>query len=154
MYKYFIVNVRRFYMDNLKKLLSAKEKSIYMRALLYVLTYGKRLTKENQEYLLKQAEETGAKPEVIKEFQKFKSPEELGQLICTIKSIRTRRFILREMVMLAVADHEISDKEMTDIYMAGTTAGIKEDKINDFFLWAAEGIDWQIRGMHLITEDL
>ena len=83
-------------MDNLKKLLSAKEKSIYMRALLYVLTYGKRLTKENQEYLLKQAEETGAKPEVIKEFQKF-----VGNKVFLMWDLQ-RYLILRSLIFVII----------------------------------------------------
>ena len=57
---------------------------------------------------------------------------------------------IREMISFAIVDHEISDEEMCQIYKIGTAIGVKEGKINDFFLWAAAGIEWQIEGERLI----
>ena len=53
-----------------------------------------------------------------------------------------------------MANHELSDEEMAAIYTIGMNIGIKEDKINDFFLWAAEGLEWQLAGVKLVEEDL
>lgn len=66
--------------------------------------------------------------------------------------MRLKRYIIREMIMLAMANHELSDEEMAAIYTIGMNIGIKEDKINDFFLWAAEGLEWQLAGVKLVEE--
>ncbi|MFR3313585.1 MAG: hypothetical protein ACLTT2_05075 [Alphaproteobacteria bacterium] len=71
-----------------------------------------------------------------------------------VSSMRLKRYIIREMIMLAMANHELSDEEMAAIYTIGMNIGIKEDKINDFFLWAAEGLEWQLAGVKLVEEDL
>lgn len=141
-------------MNELRDCFSAEEKRLYLQALIYIFSSGKKLTKENEDYLRHLAEEISVDAAELKTLKKFKKPEEAGKLIKSIKDIRIRRFILREMVLLAVADHEISDCEMVDIYRIANEAGIKEEKINDFFLWAAEGIEWQMQGRRLITEDL
>ena len=58
------------------------------------------------------------------------------------------------MIMLAIADHELSDTEVDTIYDIGTKTGISVDKIDDFFLWAAKGVEWQIESVKLVEEDL
>ncbi len=57
------------------------------------------------------------------------------------------------MIVMAVADHELTDTEMCAIYEIATGVGVKQEKINDFFLWAAKGIEWQIEGSHLVEDD-
>ena len=88
-----------------------------------------------------------------KKLKKTKTESVIKELQ-TIADIRIRRFILREMILLAIADHEISDKEIETIYTIGMKIGIKQEKINDFFIWAAKGIEWQIEGSQLVDEDL
>ena len=56
--------------------------------------------------------------------------------------------------MLAIADHELTDKDVDTIYHIGTQSGVSQDKIDDFFLWAARGVEWQIEGIKLVEEDL
>lgn len=141
-------------MNDFKKCLSDEHKAIYLQELNYILSAPKKLTKENEKYLINQAEEIGFNPTEIKTLKKIKTHQEAAKLLKTIGDMRLKRFILREMVMLAIADHEISDTEMCDIYCIGTNVGVKEEKINDFFLWAAEGIEWQLQGRRLVMEDL
>ena len=71
-----------------------------------------------------------------------------------ITDIRAKRYILREMILLAVADHELQDEEVEDLHKIGKGMGISEEKINDFFIWAARGIEWQLEGIKLVEEDL
>ena len=45
-------------------------------------------------------------------------------------------------------------KKLTDLHKIGKGMGISEEKINDFFIWAARGIEWQLEGIKLVEEDL
>ncbi len=131
-----------------------EEKSIYLEALKYILGAEKTDTPENKDFLLQQAQKAGFDKKQLKALQRIKTAEEMAAEIKKIPSVRKKRFIIREMIMVALADHELSDQEMCDIYKIGTAAGIKEDKINDFFLWAAQGLEWQIEGIRLVEKDL
>ena len=53
-----------------------------------------------------------------------------------------------------LGDHELTDEEIQTIYQIGTCSGLKEEKISDFFLWAAKGIEWQIEGTQLVEDNL
>ncbi len=139
-------------MSAFKKELSDEEKTTYMRALLCVLGGKNSLSDEHKSYLKHQAEEIGMSATEFRKVSSPKSTDELAKEIKKIGSVCLRRFILREMIMLAIADHEISDEEMKTIYAVGINAGIKEDKINDFFLWAAKGLEWQLEGECLIEK--
>ena len=131
-----------------------EEKSIYLEALKYILGAEKTDTPENKDFLLQQAQKAGFDKKQLKALQRIKTAKEMAAEIKKIPSVRKKRFIIREMIMVALADHELSDQEMCDIYKIGTAAGIKEDKINDFFLWAAQGLEWQIEGIRLVEKDL
>ena len=131
-----------------------EEKSIYLEALKYILGAAKTDTPENKDFLLQQAQKAGFDKKQLKNLPRIKTAEEMAAEIKKIPSVRKKRFIIREMIMVALADHELSDQEMCDIYKIGTAAGIKEDKINDFFLWAAQGLEWQIEGNRLVEEDI
>lgn len=141
-------------MNDFKKYLSEEERLTYLQGLLYILGKEKKLNAEKTEYMQRQAEDAGITTEQLKGIKAPKKPKDLIKLLKAVNDIRIKRYIIREMIMLAVADHEISDEEMVDIYTIGAEIGIKEDKINDFFLWAAEGIEWQMKGVSLIKDDL
>ncbi len=139
-------------MSGLKKQLSDDEKITYVRALFCVLGGKNNLSDEHKSYLKHQAEEIGMSVTELRKIPAPKSTEELAKEIKKISSTCLKRYILREMIMLAIIDHEITDEEMKTIYTVGINAGIKEDKLNDFFLWAAKGLEWQIEGEHLIEK--
>lgn len=140
-------------MTEYKKCLNDEEKLVFLRTLLFILKVEKRTSKENEAYLLRQAAQINFEGD-LKAIKTPRKPEELIKELKTISNIRLKRFILREMIMLAVADHELTDNEMSNIYKIGLGAGIKEDKINDFFLWAAQGIEWQLEGIRLVEKDI
>lgn len=102
----------------------------------------------------KQAEQAGFDPAAVKKIKPAKKADDLIKELKQVSSMRLKRYIIREMIMLAMANHELSDEEMAAIYTIGMNIGIKEDKINDFFLWAAEGLEWQLAGVKLVEEDL
>ena len=133
-----------------RKSLGEEEKVIFLRALLYILGVEKRASDHNKNYLIRQADQIGFDQKELKNIKKPKKADELAKELKTIADIRIKRFILREMILLAVADHELTDNEMTNIY----EIGIKEEKINDFFLWAAQGLEWQLEGSRLIEKDI
>ena len=132
--------------------MTEEEKNIYLQALKYVLEANN--TTSNNDFISDLAQKTGVTKKQLRELPKVGNIDMLIKLIRKIPNIRKKRFIIREMIMLAMADHEISDKEMHDIYKVGTSIGIKEEKINDFFLWAAQGLEWQVEGIRLIEKDL
>ena len=61
--------------------------------------------------------------------------------------------MIREMIMLAVSAQELNEAEIMVIYQIGNAIGIDTDRIDDFFMWAAKGIEWQIEGDRMIEED-
>lgn len=138
------------YKDNL----DATAQQVYLEVLIYVLGGDKKLTKEQAHYLERQAQEIGFPLSELKNIKKIKRPESLSNELLKIEDIRLRRYFVREMIMLAISDHELTDAEMCDIYKIGCAVGVKEDKINDFFLWAAQGVEWQIEGVRMVEDDL
>ena len=90
----------------------------------------------------------------LKTLKKLKKPESVSNELLKIADIRLRRYFIREMVMLSISDHELTDEEMCNIYKIGCAIGVKEDKINDFFLWAAQGVEWQIEEVRMVEDDL
>ncbi len=134
--------------------LDATAQEVYLETLMFVLGGEKKLTKEQSRYLEQQAQEIGFPTEGLKNIRKIKRPESLSNELLKIEDIRLRRYFVREMIMLAISDHELTDAEMCDIYKIGCATGVKEDKINDFFLWAAQGVEWQIEGVRIVEDDL
>lgn len=136
-----------------KKAFSEQQQNIFLDALGFILNIEKKSNLAKTDYLKLQAFEMGYDLRKLKTRNSLKASDVVSQLN-SIKDIRIRRYILREMIMLAIADHELSDVEVDTIYNIGTKIGISVDKIDDFFLWAAKGVEWQIESVRLIEEDL
>ena len=141
-------------MSNYRQDMSEEEKVSYLKALAFILNVEKNPSQEKKDYLNRQAEEIGFPKRQLRSVKKKQKAAELIAELKGIKNIRLKRFILREMIMLAVSDHELTDAEIATIYKIGMEIGLKEEKINDFFLWTAKGIEWQIEGRQLIEEDI
>ena len=136
-----------------KKEFSDQQKNIFLEALGYILNIDKKPNDIKLNYLRLQAFEMGYDLRKLKTKSTLKAIDVINRLN-SIKDIRIRRYILREMIMLAIADHELSDTEVDTIYNIGTKTGISVDNIDDFFLWAAKGVEWQIESVKLVEEDL
>ncbi len=136
-----------------KKEFSEQQQNIFLEALGYILNIDKKPNPTKIDYLKLQAFEMGYDMRKLKTKSSLKAADVISRLN-SIKDIRIRRYILREMIMLAIADHELSDTEVDSIYNIGTKIGISVDKIDDFFLWAAKGVEWQIESVKLVEEDL
>ncbi len=134
--------------------LTIEEKNIYLEALAFILNIGTSKTEAKKEYMEAQMAEIGLSKKDVRSAKKVKTPEELAKDIKGIGDIKVKRFILREMILLALADHELTDDEIQTIYRIGTQSGLKEEKIGDLFLWAAKGIEWQIEGTQLVEENI
>lgn len=134
--------------------LSIEEKNVYMEALAFILNIGTSKTEAKKEYMEAQMAEIGLNKKDARSAKKVKTPDELAKDIKGIGDIKVKRFILREMILLALADHELTDDEIQTIYKIGTQSGLKEEKIGDLFLWAAKGIEWQIEGTQLVEENI
>ena len=142
-------------MAEINKLLNDAEKQLYVQALAYTLTFSKEKSAAvKTEYLKAQAADLGISESAFKKMKAGYKAENLVKDLNSIKDIRVKRYILREMILLAIADHEVSDAEIETIYKIGTQIGIKNEKVNDFFMWAAKGLEWQIEGTQLVEEDL
>ena len=133
------------------KELTAEEKTIFVTSLLYIMDLSKN---QRMEYLNSRLKELGFDTDMLKKIKHVKTPAELYGLIKQIEDIKVRRYILREMILVAISNHELSDEEISTIYTIGTNIGIKEEKVGDFFIWAAKGLEWEIEGLQLIEGDL
>lgn len=134
--------------------MSEAEKVFCIQALKFVLQLEKRNCKDNEDYLKKKIGEFGLTKTMLSGATAIRSKADFIKEAKSISSIRTKRFILKEMIMIAIANHEISDEEISAIYELGMAIGIKQEKINDFFLWAAQGMEWQLEGIKLIEKDI
>ncbi len=134
--------------------LSDENKIIFLEVLAFVLGSGKALNPEQNALLKAQAAELGLSEADVKRIKKIKRSETAANALLRVRDVRLRRYFIREIIMLAIADHELADSEMCNIYKIGCAVGIKEDKINDFFLWAAQGVEWQLEGIRMVEDDL
>lgn len=140
-------------MKIVRKELNDDEKCIFFDAMCYILNVGQKNNDKKVCYLKNQAYEMGYDSRKLK-LKSTKKAAEIIKALQSIDNIRLRRYILREMILLTIADHELTDKEIDTIYDIARKVCISQDKIDDFFLWAAKGVEWQIEGQKLIEEDL
>lgn len=142
-------------MAEINELLNDEQKLVFIQALAYTLSLGENCgTAVKNDYLKNQAQEAGICATAFKKIKKDYKDADLIKDINTIQEIRVKRYILREMILLALADHEMTDTEIETIYKIGAKIGIKNEKVSDFFMWAAKGLEWQIEGTKLVEEDL
>lgn len=134
--------------------LTVEEKNVYINCLAYILNFDKAATMVRKEYLENQIKDIGLSLKDFDKIKKKQKPEDIIKELKSISDIRSKRYILREMILLAIADHELTDDEIKTIFQIGTKSGIKEEKVGDFFLWAAKGIEWEIEGTQLVEENL
>lgn len=138
--------------------LSKEEKYTYLKCLTYVLSLSKKdsTKKESRKKIFLECHmhELGIPIEELRSIKGGKSAENIIKDLKSIHNLKTKKYILREMILLAIADHELTDYEISAIYHIGAQAGIKEDAISDFFLWAAKGVEWQVEGIRLIEENI
>ena len=83
--------------------------------------------------------EIGLSKKRLSQRQKVKTAGELAKDIKGIGDIKVKRFILREMILLALADHELTDEEIQTIYQIGTCSGLKEEKNQRLFPVGRQG---------------
>lgn len=136
-----------------KKEFTLRQKKIFLKVLSYILNIEDTPSERKTEYLRLQAMELNVDLDKAVPKKALK-PADIVKDLNAFDDIRTKRYILREMIILAIADHELSDKEIKTIYEIGLLSGLKQEKIDDFFLWAAEGVEWQLNGLRLVEEDL
>lgn len=131
-----------------------KEKTACLKALAYVLHLNNRNKQAKREYLGVQMKAMGIPEE---KFDETEPPCSFNTLVKTLQNLddqRVQRFIIRQMVTLAVADHDIGEDEIRAIYQLAETTGVSSEKVGDFFIWAAKGIEWKLEGIQLVEEDL
>lgn len=136
-----------------KKEISDDEKCIFFDAMCYILNIDRKPNEKKVCYLKNKAFEMRFDARKLK-LKSTKKAAEIVKDLQAIDNIRLRRYILREMILLAIADHELTDKEVDTIYDIAKKVCISQDKIDDFFIWAAKGVEWQIEGQKLVEEDL
>ena len=106
-------------MPDMCKLLDEVEKKLYIQGLAYVLGMNKQDPKQKKEYLLAQMAETGLSESEYKKIKCNCKTDALIKDLEQITDIRAKRYILREMILLAVADHELQDEEVEDLHKIG-----------------------------------
>ena len=83
--------------------LSVDEKNVYMEALAFILNVGKSNNDAKKEYMETQMAEIGLSKKDFRSAKKVKTAGELAKDIKGIGDIKVKRFILREMILLALA---------------------------------------------------
>lgn len=127
------------------------DKQIYLSALSYVLTTGDTKSEQRRAFMKNKAREVKIP---LAQIKKVRAPEDLIAMLAKIDSIKVKRFIVRDMILMTLADHDLTDSEMHNIYDICAAVGIKPEKVDDFFLWAARGLEWQVDGNRLVEEDI
>ena len=138
-------------MNELSTTLSETEKQLYLAAIAYILNLDSADNPTKKEFMKNKAKEYGC---AISKLKKIRTTQELISLLSPIPSVRIKRYFLRDMILLSAADHDLSDNAIGQIYEIGTQIGLKSEKIDDLFLWAARGLEWQLDGSRLIDEDI
>ena len=138
-------------MNELSNKLSESEKQLYLASLAYILNLDSNDNPIKKEFMKSKAKEFGC---AVSKLKKIRTSQELISLLSPILSVRVKRFFLRDMILLSAADHDLSDNAIGQIYEIGTQIGLKAEKIDDLFLWAARGLEWQLDGSRLIDEDI
>jgi len=136
------------------KKFNAKEKKSYLLALTYILNLNNPDNNIKKEYLHLQIKEAGIPEDKYLEVQSLCDQANVVRHLKSLDNIRVQRYIIREMIMLAIADHEITDDEIRNIYKIAEAIGVSGEKVGDFFIWAAKGIEWKLEGIQLVEEDL
>lgn len=136
------------------KKFNAKEQNAYLQALMYILNLSGPDNDIKRGYLQLQMKEAGIDENKCEDGQPRCTRETLIKQLKSLENIRTQRYIIREMIMLAIADHEITDEEIRNIYQIAEAIGVSGEKVGDFFIWAAKGIEWKLEGIQLVEEDL
>lgn len=138
-------------MNELSNTWTDTEKQLYLIALKYALHLESEENPIKKEFMKSKAKELGC---AISKLPKVHGSKDLIALLSSIPSVRTKRYFLRDMILLSAADHDLSDNAINQIYEIGTQIGLRPEKIDDLFLWAARGLEWQIEGSRLINEDI
>ena len=136
--------------DNFKN----KEKAACIKALIFILNIKGKNNQAKRTFIQLQFKAMGI-PE--NKYDLDAAPcswDTMIKELRSVESLRVQRFIIREMIRLAIADQDISDDEIRNIYQVAERIGISGEKVGDFFIWAAKGIEWQVEGIQLIEEDL
>ena len=136
------------------KKFNSKELKVYLCALTYILNLNSQDNKIKKDYFLLQVSAAGISKEKCEGIHFSGRQEDLIKRLKSLEDIRVQRYIIREMIMLAIADHDISEEEIRVIYKVAESIGISGEKVGDFFIWAAKGIEWKIEGTQLVEEDL
>lgn len=132
----------------------AKEKLASLKALVYMLNINKKHNKNKYEYFLMQIKAIGIAESKYEECKNNCAYSDVVKSLKSLDSIRTQRYIIREMIMLAISGYNISDEDIRVIYKIAEDIGVSSEKVGDFFIWAAKGIEWRIEGAQLVEEDL
>lgn len=133
---------------------NAKEKTACLNALIYVLNLNKRNIAAKRKHLAIQMKMMDIAED---KYDSSKPPCTFEALVKSLKgleNLRVQRYIISQMVMLSVADHDIGEEEIRNIYALAETIGVSSEKVGDFFIWAAKGIEWKLEGVQLVEEDL
>lgn len=137
--------------------LSEQEKYIYLRCITYIMHIkGQDVNEMSKKRLMieSQMQDLDLPFEALAAIKSTDNIEDIIKELRSVTNVKNKRYIIREMILLAIVGHELEDEDISIIYQIATQAGVKEEKIGDFFLWAAKGVEWQIAGAKLIEEDI
>ncbi|MGD9639209.1 MAG: hypothetical protein AB7U85_09155 [Alphaproteobacteria bacterium] len=126
----------------------------FLIALSFIMNADGEASEAEKEYIKVAASAYGL---VDPDFELIMKERSLGEVERQINWIREKpeaaRYMIREMISLAISDGELVDDEINTIFYIGKRLGISEDRMNDMTNWAVEGYEWQIEGFRLVEEN-
>lgn len=134
--------------------LSHQQIQDFLTALSFVMHADGESSEEEKEYIKVAALAYGLDEPDFDLIMRKRSLEEVIKKIAWLKEKpTTARYMIREMISLALADGEFLEEELAGISHVSKAVGISEKRLNDMIDWAVEGYEWQIEGFRLIEED-
>lgn len=138
-------------------ILNDEEKYVYLRCMTFIMNMkGEDINEKTTKRLLVeiQMRNIDIPEKALDAIKKTNKVQDIVKELKKIDNTRVKTYIIREMIFMAIVDHELNDEEISVIYKIGVDSGIKEEKISDLFMWAAKAIEWQVEGWKLINSDM
>ena len=134
--------------------LSSEQIQDFLIALSFVMHSDGDASKEEEEYIKVASTAYGLDSPNLADIMKKRSLAEVENIVAWAKNKpETARYMIREMISLAISDGDILEAEIDAIFHIGKVVGVSEERVNDIITWAVEGYEWQMEGFRLVEED-
>jgi len=133
--------------------LTNEDKKNFLRAIASIIRADGDVDEAEKAYLATTASAYGLPEKSVTEVLNPPPLEQIIDALKKVKSARARRYLVRELVSVALTDGSIDDDEMDIVYSIGEALGVAENRMDEMLEWALEGYQWQLDGLRLVKQD-